>query len=127
MIFLDCYGRSEVIPRLTLLPMIETAFAIGLSTMMLATVSIVEQWHERGIIPAPSEQKPWPLMVDSSGGADSDIRSVSELSMELARRQSSKLAAHLMHMRLLDSVRFERVLRLTETSVHRQRRMPLNG
>jgi hypothetical protein len=101
-VFLDCFGRSEAIPRLTLLPMIETAFAIGLSTMILATVSVVEEWHERGVVPAPSEQKPWPLMVDCSGGADSEIRSLSELSMELARRQTSRLAAHLMHMRLLD-------------------------
>lgn len=100
--FFDCYGRQGVIPRLTLLPMLEAAIAVGLTTLLLSTVHVVEQWSSKGLVPNIEEQRPWPLFMDCSGSADPALRDFSEQSSFLVRQQLAHVSTALMYMRLLD-------------------------
>ena len=101
--FFDCYGRNGAVPRLSLLPMLEAAIAVGLTTVVLSTVDMVEWWPSTtGSIPGIDEQRPWPLFMDCSGTADPELRGFSEQSKLLVRQQLSQISVALMHMRLLD-------------------------
>ena len=51
LVFFDCYGRNEATPRLSLLPMLEAAIGIGVSTILLSTVEILERWLNNGDVP----------------------------------------------------------------------------
>ena len=100
--FFDCYGRNGVVPRLSLLPMLEAAIAVGLTTLLLSTIDVVEQWTATGSVPNISEQRPWPLFMDCSGSADPSLRNFSEQSNFLVRQRLSQVSIALMYMRLLD-------------------------
>jgi hypothetical protein len=100
--FFDCYGRNGAVPRLSLLPMLEVAIAIGLSTIVLSTIDIIERWSATGSVPDVGAQRPWPLFMDCSGAADPALRDFSEQSSMLARQQLARSSAALMYMRLLD-------------------------
>jgi hypothetical protein len=100
--FFDCYGRNETMPRLSLLPMLESVIAVGLTTVLLSTIEIVEKWNADGAIPETADQRPWPLFVDCSGAADPSLRDFSEQSGLLVRQQLARLSTSLMYMRLLD-------------------------
>ena len=100
--FFKAYGASGSLPRQALLPMIETAIAIGMTTILTATIGIVERWSQDGRVPATKEQRPWPLFIDASMWSDLRLRELSEQSSELLRRRLAKLPAALMYMRLLD-------------------------
>ena len=89
-------------PRLSLLPMFEAAIAVGLSTVLLSTIDIVEHWSATGSVPDVREQRPWPLFMDCSGAADPALRNFSEQSSFLARQQLERVSVALMYMRLLD-------------------------
>jgi hypothetical protein len=102
LVFFDSYGRDGEIPRLSLLPMLEVAIAIGLATVVLSTIDILERWSATGSVPSVGEQRPWPLFLDCSLGAESALRDLSEQSSALARRQLERVSAVLMYMRLLD-------------------------
>jgi len=100
--FFDCYGRNQTVPRLSLLPMFESAIAVGLTTILLSTIRIVEHWVTEGSILEPLQQIPWPVFMDCSGSADPQLRDFSEQSGVLVRQQLSRLSGTLMYMRLLD-------------------------
>lgn len=100
--FFDCYGRSKATPRLSLLPMLEAAIGIGVSTILLSTVDILERWQIKGEIPPLIEQQSWPLFFDCSGSADPALRDFSEQSSALLRQRLPRVALTLMYMRLLD-------------------------
>lgn len=100
--FFDCYGRNRAVPRLSMLPMLESSIAVGLTTILLSTIRIVEHWVSAGSIPTPDKQIPWPIFIDCSGSADPQLRDFSEQSGVLVRQQLSRLSATLMYMRLLD-------------------------
>ena len=100
--FFDCYGRNGVVPRLSLLPMLESAIAVGLTSILLSTINVVEPWFETGVIPDFSSQRPWPLFIDCSGSADLALRNFSEQSNSLVRKRLSQVSIVLMYMRLLD-------------------------
>ncbi|MGA9767212.1 MAG: hypothetical protein WBQ49_21425 [Rhodomicrobium sp.] len=100
--FFKAYGACGSVPRHALLPMLETAIAIGMSTILTATIGIVESWSHNGRVPGMKEQRPWPLFIDASMWSDLRLRELSEQSSELLRRRLSKLPAALMYMRLLD-------------------------
>jgi hypothetical protein len=100
--FFDCYGRNDAMPRLSLLPMLESAIGIGVSVILLSTVSILERWLSDGAIPTQKEQVPWPLFMDCSGSADPALRDFSEQASELLRQRLARVAATLMYVRLLD-------------------------
>lgn len=105
-VFLKAYGAT--IPRLSLLPMLETCIAINLTNVYLSSVRMLEAWKERGRLPEAAAQAPWPLFVDCSLSTDHRLRQLAEQSMEQCRRRLSNLATTLMHLRLLDyEVRYE--------------------
>jgi hypothetical protein len=102
LIFFDCYGREKVTPRLALLSMLESAMAIGMTSIMLATINILNEWSDRGRVPIGSEQAQFPIFIDCSSSADLTLRSYSEQSGSLVRQAMSRMPATLMYMRLLD-------------------------
>jgi hypothetical protein len=101
-IFLDCYGNGETIPRPMLISMIESAFAIGLSTIILSTTQIMGEWVINGGVENDDVTSLMPIFIDASATADADLRNLSELSGVLVRRALVRLPPALMHARLLD-------------------------
>lgn len=102
LVFFDCYGRNGVVPRLSLLPMLESALAIGLTTILLSTIGVLNSWWTDGVLPLPEQQRPWPVFVDCAGSADPALRDFSEQSIDAARQQLANVSLLLMYMRLLD-------------------------
>ncbi|MER9403661.1 hypothetical protein NKI36_06315 [Mesorhizobium caraganae] len=102
LVFLDCYARGDTTPRTALLSMLESAMAIGLTTILTATVEIMNRWGTSGELPAEDEAAAFPLLVDCSSGSDPGLREASEQSGFLLRQALNRLPAILMHVRLLD-------------------------
>lgn len=102
LIFFDCYGRDRVTPRLPLLYMLESAIAVGMTSIMLSTIEILNEWSDRGQLPKQADQVQFPIFVDCSSSADIALRNYSEQSSTLVRKALSRLPTTLMYMRLLD-------------------------
>lgn len=102
LVFLDCYAASGTVPRSALLQMLESALAIGLTTILTASVEIMNCWATSGGLPDVKESTPFPLFFDCSSGSDPDLRATSEESGFLLRQALNRLPAVLMHSRLLD-------------------------
>jgi hypothetical protein len=102
LVFLGCYARSDTTPRTALLPMLESALALGLTTIYTATVEIMNRWGASGELPSRDVATVFPLLVDCSSGSDPALREASEQSVFLLRQALSQLPAILMHARLLD-------------------------
>jgi hypothetical protein len=100
--FFDCYGRENVTPRLALLSMLESAIAVGMTSIMLATIGILNEWSSSGRIPIEPDQTQFPIFVDCSNSADITLRNYSEQSGTLIRQALNRTPATLMYMRLLD-------------------------
>jgi hypothetical protein len=101
-VFLDCYARGGAMPRAALLQMLESAIAIGLTTILTATVEIMNRWGTSGVLPDVSDAPKFPLFVDCSSSSDPALRAASEESGFLLRQALNRLPAVLMHARLLD-------------------------
>lgn len=105
-VFLRAYAAT--MPRLSLLPMLESALALNLTNVFLSTANILFQWLERNRLPDESEQRPWPLFVDCSLALDRDLQRLSERSMESCRMRLAGVPRVLMYLRLLDwQVRYD--------------------
>lgn len=105
-VFLSAFGPA--IPRLSLLPMLESCMAINLTNVFLSSVRMLEAWKEKGRVPEEEAQAPWPLFVDCSLSTDHKLRQTAEQSLENCRRRVPNLATTLMYLRLLDyGVRYE--------------------
>ena len=102
LVFLDCYARGGAMPRAALLQMLESAIAIGLTTILTATVEIMNRWGSDGVLPEVAAASQFPLFVDCSSGSDPALRATSEESGFLIRQALNRLPAVLMHARLLD-------------------------
>jgi hypothetical protein len=102
LVFLDCYARGGTTPRAALLQMLESAIAIGLTTILTATVEIMNRWGADGVLPDVTAAAKFPLFVDCSSGSDPALRATSEESGFLIRQALNRLPAVLMHARLLD-------------------------
>ena len=102
MVFLDCYARGGAMPRAALLQMLESAIAIGLTTILTATVEIMNRWGTAGVLPDVASAPKFPLFVDCSSGSDPGLRATSEESGFLMRQALNRLPAVLMHAQLLD-------------------------
>ncbi len=100
--FLDCYAHEGACPRSALLTMLESAMAIGLTTIVTSTVDILTRWGTDGLVPARDAASPFPLFVDCSNGADVGLRDASEVSSGLLRQSLNRLPAILMYARLID-------------------------
>ncbi len=102
LVFLDCYARGGSMPRSALLQMIESAIAIGLTSILSGTVEIMNRWATTGVLPEVAEAPKFPLFFDCSSGSDSILRATSEESGYLMRQALNRLPAVLMYARLLD-------------------------
>ena len=92
-VFLRAYGQT---PRLSLLPMLESALALNLTNVFLSTAGMLEFWLDRGRLPDENEQQPWPLFVDCSLSMDRELRRLSERSMDTCRKRLAHLPTILM-------------------------------
>jgi len=102
LVFLDCYAAGGSMPRSALLQMLESAIAIGLVTILTASVEIMNRWAATGMLPDLDEAPQFPLFFDCSSGSDPVLRATSEESGFLLRQALNRLPAVLMHARLLD-------------------------
>jgi hypothetical protein len=97
-IFLQAFGNS--IPRQSLTQMLESCIGLGLSNIFLSTASSLFYWEQEGTL--PSSDKPWPLVVDCSGGSDHELRRLSEEIMDDAIRRIHRMPVVLMTLRVLE-------------------------
>jgi len=98
-VFLRAYG--ETIPRLSLLPMLESALALNLVNVFLTSVGMLEFWLDKGRLPDENEEHPWPLFADCSLSVDRELRHASERSMESCRTRLANFPITLMYLKLL--------------------------
>lgn len=100
-ILLQAYG--DLIPRQTLVPMLESVIGLGLVNVFLGCLGSALHWHKYGTIISKDEQTPWPIFVDASNGTDHSLRRLSEESLEEVTRMVDQVQSPLMAMRLLDA------------------------
>lgn len=93
-------GYGKTIPRQSLTQMLESCMAIGLTNLLLSTAGSLFNWEAEQTL--PSAQCPWPLFVDCSGGADNELRRLSEGIMDDCVRKLQRLPVILMALRILD-------------------------
>lgn len=97
-IFLQAFGNS--IPRQSLTQMLESCIGLGLSNLFLSTASTLFHWEQEGTL--PTADTPWPMIVDCSGGADHELRRLSEEIMDDAVRRINRMPVVLMTLRILE-------------------------
>lgn len=98
--FLRSYANP--IPRQALVDMLESCIAVGMTTVLTATVDILFRWVDMGEVPNRPEQRPLPIFVDCSKGVDRSVRNRAEQSMDDLMRRMERFPAILMALRLLD-------------------------
>jgi hypothetical protein len=97
-IFLQSFGNA--IPRQSLTQMLESCIGLGLSNIFLSTASSLFYWEQEGCL--PTSDTPWPLVVDCSGGADHELRRLSEEIMDDTIRRIHRMPVVLMTLRILE-------------------------
>jgi hypothetical protein len=97
-IFLRAYGRT--IPRQSFLPMLESAFCVGLSNVLLSTAEMLYDWRIDGHLPEQRHQQPAPVFVDCSAGGE--MRRASEQSVDEILRRLRAVPSILATLRILD-------------------------
>ena len=97
-VFLSAYG--SVVPRQSLLPMLESCISLGLSNLLLSAALVCLEWDRMGRLPSPSNQRSWPLFVDCTAGVTGGLRRLAEESMEDCSRRLEQLPTVLMCIRL---------------------------
>ena len=95
--FLRSYANC--IPRHTLLGMLESCMAIGLTTVLSSTAEVLLQWQKDGRV--PEKQQPAHLFVDCSNGVDKSLRDQAEQSMNEFMRRMDYVPTIFMMLRLL--------------------------
>lgn len=99
--FIRSYGDS--IPRQTLLPMVESCLAIGLTNIYLSSFYSLNEWERKqGILPESKEQRPWPLFVDCSVSLNHSLRKLSEESVDDLLQRIERLPALMCCLNILD-------------------------
>jgi len=100
-VFLRAYGSQ--VPRLSLLPMLESCIGLGLTTILLYTIGLMRSWESQGSIPVKENQKPWPVFADCSQGIDLELRRLSEQSMDELLLQLNRLPVWFMCVKIAES------------------------
>ncbi len=93
---------ADPLPRHSLVEVLESAMAVGLTTILTSTIEMLLQWAENGKIVAKKEQAPAQLFVDCSNGIDRSLRGHAEQSMDDVMRRMERFPAVLMVLRILD-------------------------
>ncbi len=101
-VFIQAYG--ELIPRQSLLPMIESCLSLGISTIYMSTLRLLLEWEHTGEVVPVDEQTPWPLFVDCSSGSDLGLRKIAEECLDDCMRRMDRIPVVLMCLRILDVV-----------------------
>lgn len=98
-VFLRAYGHE--VPRLTLIPMLETGFAVGLTSVFLSTIELLRDWELSGQVLEKTSQGHWQVFVDCSAGVDRELRAAAEESMTCTVRQLQRLCIQFMCIKIL--------------------------
>ena len=98
--FVRSYADSA--PRHAFVDMLEACIAIGLTTVVTGTVEVLSEWAATGVVPPRGTQRPAPLFVDCSSGADQRLRLRAEQSTDDLMRRLERVPVTLMALRLLD-------------------------
>jgi hypothetical protein len=98
-VFLRAYGHR--VPRLSLIPMLETGLSVGLTSVFLATIEILRNWEHTGFVLPEHIQGHWPVFVDCSAGADLELRRIAEESMAGTVRQLQRVSVQFMVIKIL--------------------------
>ena len=98
--FLRAY--AALAPRHTLVEMLESCIAIGLTTILTSTVEMLFRWADTGEVPSRGEQPPAHLLVDCSNGVERRVRDLAEQSMDDLMRRMERFPTILTVLRLLD-------------------------
>ena len=98
--FLRAY--AELIPRHSLVDMLESSISTGLTTIFSSVVEIVFEWAANGTIIEPQQQCSAETFVDCSNGVDKRIRRMAELSLDDVTRRFEQVPVVLMMLRILD-------------------------
>jgi hypothetical protein len=101
-VFIQAYG--EVIPRQSLLPMLESCLSLGISTIYMSTLKLLLDWEHSGEVVPIEEQAPWSLFVDCSSGSDLGLRKIAEECLDDCMRRMDRIPVVLMCLRILDQV-----------------------
>jgi len=99
-VFLRAYG--PVAPRQSLLPMLESCLAVGLTGIYLSTAGMLLEWSKTCSVPAKNEGWNWPLFVDCSMSGDWDLRRLSEDYVDDLVRRLARVPVWFMCLRILD-------------------------
>ena len=98
--FVRSYADSA--PRHAFVDMLEACIAIGLTTVVTGTAEVLSEWAATGVVPPRDTQRPAPLFVDCSSGADQRLRLRAEQSTDDLMRRLERVPITLMALRLLD-------------------------
>ncbi len=99
-LLLLAYGSQ--VPRQSLIPMLESCIALGLTNIFLSTARMLLNWERSGTL--PQQSVPCPMFVDASSGTDRDLRSLAEDSLDGAYRQLGRLPVILMALRIAEAI-----------------------
>ncbi len=103
---------ADSIPRQTLVDLLESCIAIGLTTVLTSVCEILFEWTKTGEIIRTCKQHPVPLFVDCSHGMDRKLRSLAEESFDDLVRRLERLPVIFMTLRLLDyGAKYDRKIR----------------
>jgi hypothetical protein len=93
---------ASVVPRHSLVELLESCIAVGMTTILTSVVEILSRWAETGAIPTKVGQEPAQLFLDCSNGVDRRLRALAEQSLEDLMRRLERFPVILMALRLLD-------------------------
>ncbi len=103
---------AGVIPRQSLVPILESCMAVGLTTVVRGVIDLMAVWADTGELPQRHDQTPGPLFVDASQGTVRQLRQVSEQCFDDFMRRTERFPVVLMAARLLDyGARYNRTFR----------------
>ena len=98
--FVRSYADSA--PRHAFVDILESCITIGLTTVLGSTVEVLFHWEATGRVTDVDVQRPAPLFVDCSNGADRRLRLRAEQSTDDLMRRLERVPVILMALRLLD-------------------------
>jgi hypothetical protein len=98
--FLRSY--ASIVPRHSLVDLLESCLAVGLTSVLTSVTGILLEWATTGRIPEKHKQTPAYLFIDCSNGVDRRTRLLAEQSCDDFLRRLDRLPVILMALRLLD-------------------------
>ncbi|QUW04557.1 hypothetical protein J8C06_12295 [Chloracidobacterium validum] len=98
-VFIAAYG--ETMPRGVLIGMLESALAVGLTTMLTSTAEALGCWAQDGRLPQ-KQPRHCPLLLDASNGRDRELARAAEKIFAEQSKRLECVPVILMALRLLD-------------------------